>query len=210
VRVRATGDERWWLAHVVAILFLIAVATAFIAVSSRGAAREPSRVVDVRHFGFPPSSSGRYVVTTVPTAHGEPSDLDAMRLSQKSAIVAAMRCTGTAGALGLAPAANGIGGPSAGLMFALTLVDHLDRRDLARERLVAGTGAIRPDGAVLPVGAVAEKVKAGADLFLVPDVQTGEAAAAASDLEVIGVGSVDEAVEALSGTGCAPSTRRRG
>jgi PDZ domain-containing protein len=65
-----------------------------------------------------------------------------------------------------------IGGPSAGLTFALGVYDKLTRGALAGGRRVAGTGTITPDGKVGPIGGIQQKVvtaaDAGADVFLVP------------------------------------------
>ena len=67
---------------------------------------------------------------------------------------------------------NNIGGPSAGLMFTLSIIDKLTREDLTTGRRIAGTGAIDLDGGIGAVGGVAEKLIAvsrqGVDTFLVP------------------------------------------
>ena len=67
---------------------------------------------------------------------------------------------------------NNIGGPSAGLMFALSIIDKLTPDDLTAGRRIAGTGEIALDGGVLPVGGVAEKLIAvrrlGVTTFLIP------------------------------------------
>ena len=67
---------------------------------------------------------------------------------------------------------NNIGGPSAGLIFTLSIIDKLTREDLTGGRRIAGTGEIALDGAVLPVGGVAEKLIAvrrlGVTTFLIP------------------------------------------
>jgi Lon-like protease len=67
---------------------------------------------------------------------------------------------------------NNIGGPSAGLMFSLSIIDKLTSEDLTAGRRIAGTGAIALDGAVLPVGGVAEKLisvrRLGVTTFLIP------------------------------------------
>ena len=67
---------------------------------------------------------------------------------------------------------NNIGGPSAGLMFTLSIVDKLTPEDLTAGRRIAGTGEIALDGAVLPVGGVAEKLIAvhrlGVTTFFIP------------------------------------------
>jgi PDZ domain-containing protein len=67
---------------------------------------------------------------------------------------------------------NNIGGPSAGLMFTLSIIDKLTPEDLTGGRRIAGTGEIAIDGGVLPVGGVAEKLVAvrrlGVTTFLIP------------------------------------------
>ncbi len=68
---------------------------------------------------------------------------------------------------------DGVGGPSAGLLFTLTIYDELTGNHLLKGRQVAGTGTISSDGSVGDVGGVALKVKAaadaGADIFFVPN-----------------------------------------
>jgi PDZ domain-containing protein len=67
---------------------------------------------------------------------------------------------------------NNIGGPSAGLMFTLSIIDKLTPEDLTGGKRIAGTGEIALDGGVLPVGGVAEKLIAvrrlGVTTFLIP------------------------------------------
>lgn len=97
-----------------------------------------------------------------------------------------------------------IGGPSAGLMWALGLYDLLTPGDLTEGRTIAGTGAIGPDGAVYPVGGVAEKVRAaaraGAQVFLLPKENRREAEAAGDHgMELVPVGDLDDALAYLQG-----------
>lgn len=65
-----------------------------------------------------------------------------------------------------------IGGPSAGLMFSLAIVDRLSPGDLTGGRHIAGTGTITPDGVVGAIGGIPQKVRgareAGAEVFLAP------------------------------------------
>jgi PDZ domain-containing protein len=67
---------------------------------------------------------------------------------------------------------NDIGGPSAGTMFALGIIDKLTPGDLTGGQQIAGTGEILPDGTVGPIGGIAEKMvgarDAGAGWFLAP------------------------------------------
>jgi PDZ domain-containing protein len=67
---------------------------------------------------------------------------------------------------------NNIGGPSAGLMFTLSIIDKLTPEDLTGGRRIAGTGEIDLEGGVGPVGGVAEKLVAvhrlGVTTFFIP------------------------------------------
>jgi PDZ domain-containing protein len=98
-----------------------------------------------------------------------------------------------------------IGGPSAGLMWALGLYDLLTTGDLTGGRTIAGTGVIGLDGTVAPIDGVGQKIAAAADagatVFLLPE-GNAEAAAAAGDhgLEVVPVASFDDAVDYLTGS----------
>lgn len=95
-----------------------------------------------------------------------------------------------------------IGGPSAGLMWALGLYDLLTPGDLTGGRTIAGTGAIGPDGTVYPIGGVAEKIAAaahaGAQVFLLPADNLAEARAAGDrGMELVPVGTLDDALAYL-------------
>ncbi|MEU9030627.1 S16 family serine protease [Streptomyces sp. NPDC048383] len=99
-----------------------------------------------------------------------------------------------------------VGGPSAGLMFSLGIVDKLDGdgsgADLTGGRTVAGTGTIAADGAVGPVGGVGLKTQAaqrdGASVFLVPKAECSDARAELPDgLRLIPVTSLTDAVSSL-------------
>jgi len=91
-----------------------------------------------------------------------------------------------------------IGGPSAGLAFALSVADTLTPEDLTRGHQVAVTGTIDSSGAVGLVGGVEFKVRAaereGADVFLAPTAEVSQAQHAASHLKVIGVDTLAEAI----------------
>jgi len=100
-------------------------------------------------------------------------------------------------------ATGNIAGPSAGLAFALSVVDLLSPGELTEGRPVAVTGTISPDGSVGTVGGIAQKVRAVESrnfrLMLVPEGQYEEAAAAASEaLEIVEVSSMSEALEAVA------------
>jgi Lon-like protease len=65
-----------------------------------------------------------------------------------------------------------IGGPSAGLMFALGIIDKLTPDSLTGGKFIAGTGEIEPNGAIEPIGGIQQKMAgaraAGATIFLTP------------------------------------------
>jgi PDZ domain-containing protein len=94
-----------------------------------------------------------------------------------------------------------IGGPSAGLMWAVGLADLLTPGDLLAGRTVAGTGAISAGGTVGGVGGVGHKVLAaereGADAFLVPEGDMTEAQAVGADVELVSVRTLDDALAYL-------------
>jgi Lon-like protease len=96
--------------------------------------------------------------------------------------------------------ARDIGGPSAGLAFALDIVDELGR-DVDEGRRIAVTGALELDGDVLAIGGIRQKTvgarEAGADVFVVPDDNAAEARRHAEGLEIVPVSTFDEALTTL-------------
>jgi PDZ domain-containing protein len=95
-----------------------------------------------------------------------------------------------------------IGGPSAGLMFSLALVDKLTTGDLAGSTFVAGTGTINSEGKVGPIGGITHKMAAaraaGATVFLVPAKNCYEAVSdIPSGLKLMKVDTLGSAVDAL-------------
>ena len=95
-----------------------------------------------------------------------------------------------------------IGGPSAGLMFTLGLIDKLTPADLTGGKVIAGTGTINDAGAVGPIGGIPQKLvgakAAGAQLFLVPAGNCTEALQnAVPGLPMAKVGTADEALTAV-------------
>lgn len=100
----------------------------------------------------------------------------------------------------------GIGGSSAGLAFALQLLDTLSEGELTGGEKVAVTGTIELDGTVGEVGGVPQKVAAaraaGARYFLVPEAEFDEAVSrAGGELEVVEVSTLEEALAALGRLG---------
>lgn len=96
-----------------------------------------------------------------------------------------------------------VGGPSAGLMFALGIIDKLGKDSLTGGQHVAGTGTIEVDGSVGPIGGIAEKLLgargAHATLFLVPAQNCAEAKKHRPDgLTLARVATLKEALTALA------------
>lgn len=100
-----------------------------------------------------------------------------------------------------------IGGPSAGMMWALGLVDLLTPGGLTGGRRIAGTGTIDLAGRVGAIGGIGQKVvaadRSGADVFLVPRADLAAARAADPGLELVPVDDLEDALDYLLSTcGC--------
>ncbi|MGO4955780.1 YlbL family protein [Luteococcus sp. Sow4_B9] len=93
-------------------------------------------------------------------------------------------------------------GPSAGLVFSLAIYDMITPGDLLGGRKVAVTGQISADGRVGPIGGIQEKIagaeRSGAEYFLVPSGNCTDIAGMESSMELVKVGTMGEAVKALS------------
>lgn len=99
-----------------------------------------------------------------------------------------------------------VAGPSAGLAFALAIIDALTPGELTGGHKIAVTGTIDLLGNVGPVGGGVQKAvavrNAGYEAFLVPPLELEEVrAAVGGDLTVIAVGTLDEALDALASLG---------
>ena len=96
---------------------------------------------------------------------------------------------------------GGVGGPSAGLAFALDIAEELGH-DVDRGRKVAATGEIALDGSVRGVGGVNQKTidarQAGIDVFLVPGENAAEARRHADGLRILPVKTFRQALRALA------------
>lgn len=110
-----------------------------------------------------------------------------------------------------------IGGPSAGMMFALGLIDKLTTGDLTGGRFIAGTGTIDPSGQVGPIGGIQQKMAGaraqGATIFLTPAANCKDALAdVPKGLRLVKVETLDGALQALrairTGHGTVPTCTR--
>ena len=110
-----------------------------------------------------------------------------------------------------------IGGPSAGMMFVLEILNQLEPGDLTGGKLVAGTGTIDINENVGPIGGVFQKViaaeRAGAEYFLVPVENYEEAKTAVHHITLVPVGTLQDALDYLDslagGTDSGSSSERR-
>jgi PDZ domain-containing protein len=97
---------------------------------------------------------------------------------------------------------NNVGGPSAGMMFALGIIDTLTPGELNGGETVAGTGTIAADGVVGAIGGIRQKmwgaVGAGAEWFLAPEANCDEVVGYVPDgLRVFSVADLDDALDVL-------------
>jgi Lon-like protease len=95
-----------------------------------------------------------------------------------------------------------VGGPSAGMMFALAIIDKLTPANLTGGKFIAGTGEIEVGGAVDPIGGIQQKMAAaraaGATVFLAPAANCADTSGAVpAGLRVIKVSTLHGAIAAL-------------
>ncbi|MEZ0164708.1 PDZ domain-containing protein [Kineococcus sp. LSe6-4] len=103
-------------------------------------------------------------------------------------------------------AIDDVGGPSAGTMFALAIVDELTPGAMTGGQHVAGTGAIAADGTVLQIGGLRQKVigahEAGARWFLAPRAECAQVAGVTPPgITVVPVSTLHEARSAVEAIG---------
>lgn len=97
-----------------------------------------------------------------------------------------------------------VGGPSAGTMFALGIVDLLTPDSIAGDHTVAGTGTINLNGRVGPIGGIKQKMfgalRDGADYFLAPGENCREVVEHTPEgLTVLRIDTLEDAVAAIDG-----------
>lgn len=98
--------------------------------------------------------------------------------------------------------AGDVGGPSAGMMHALAIIDTLTEGELTKGHVIAGTGTIKVDGTVGNIGGIRQKVvgaeAAGATYILVPQGNYDSALTAErSTIEIVPIATIDDAIEFL-------------
>ncbi len=95
-----------------------------------------------------------------------------------------------------------IGGPSAGMMFALGIIDKLTSDNLTGGKFIAGTGEIEASGKVDPIGGIQQKMiaarQAGATIFLTPAANCADTRGAVpAGLRLVKVSTLNQAVTYL-------------
>lgn len=100
--------------------------------------------------------------------------------------------------------AGDVGGPSAGMMHTIAIIDSLTEGELTDGRIVAGTGTIDLEGNVGSIGGIRQKVvaaeAAGAEVILVPRGNYESALTAPREtIEIVPVATLEEAIEFLEG-----------
>lgn len=98
--------------------------------------------------------------------------------------------------------AGDVGGPSAGMMHTLAIIDTLTEGELTGGNVIAGTGTISLDGSVGSIGGIRQKVvaaeAAGADYILVPEGNYESALTAErKSIEIVPVATIDDAIDFL-------------
>jgi len=146
------------------------------------------------------NASRTLAVRTVPDPGDPKAPIIGIRISQGATITLPRKVQIDLG---------GVGGPSAGLPFALDVLEQLGR-DVDHGLKVAATGELDLDGSVRPIGGVKQKTfgarKAGVDVMLVPAGENASVARRyAGKLRVVPVESFQQALHALSTVAAARS-----
>lgn len=154
-------------------------------------APDTSVEVGYQHFGVPATTS---ITTQKPTGKDASSDGSRLGVTVNARPYAPFNVTF---------AQNDIGGPSAGLMLTLGVIDLVGPKSLTDGNFIAGTGTIDADGKVGPIGGIRLKLKkaaeVGADVFLAPAQNCAEAMTdPPADLKIVKINSLDDALNAIT------------
>ncbi|WP_396125310.1 PDZ domain-containing protein [Arthrobacter sp. CJ23] len=108
---------------------------------------------------------------------------------------------------------DNVGGPSAGMMFALGIMDTVTPGDLTGGKHIAGTGTISPEGEVGPIGGIAQKMhsarEGGATMFLAPAENCDDVVGHVPEgLQVVKVATLSEATAAVERLAAGQDTAR--
>lgn len=98
---------------------------------------------------------------------------------------------------------DGIGGPSAGMIFTISLIEQLSGENIVGDLGVSGTGTITPTGQVGPIGGIRQKAvaadRAGTELFIFPkdNCEEFDSIQESFSMRSVPVSTVDEAIEEI-------------
>ncbi|UIZ92643.1 PDZ domain-containing protein [Corynebacterium sp. CNCTC7651] len=145
-------------------------------------------------------------ITVTLRRNGEERDaqvtLGASEDNEKQALLGILMTSEPADGVTVTYNLNDVGGPSAGMIFALAVIDLLSPGELTGGHVVAGTGTINDAGEVGPIGGITHKIAgardAGVELFLAPEGNCADAQRVnTGEMVVAAVGSLDDAVKAM-------------
>jgi PDZ domain-containing protein len=182
---------------------------------SKGQLEAGDAIVAVNGVPTPDQAALTAALATVPAGSPVPVSYTRLGTPGVATVTTGKAAEGTGSALGVlvlqtpyAPfnvdiQVDDVGGPSAGLMLTLGIIDLVGDTDLTQGAVVAGTGTIDADGTVGPIGGIPLKMVAardiGAQLFLVPADNCTEALANAQPgLPMAKVATLGDALTALS------------
>jgi Lon-like protease len=160
--------------------------------------------------------TGSSSLSSMITAHpaGTTLQLEVLRAGKTLTIPVASKSSGGAAVIGVQVqqqykfpfnvriTVGDIGGPSAGMMFALGIIDMLTPLNLTGGKFIAGTGEITASGQVQPIGGIQQKMvgarDAGATVFLAPAGNCSDTVGAVpAGLKVVKVSTLSQAVSDL-------------
>jgi PDZ domain-containing protein len=160
--------------------------------------------------------TGESSLSSMITAHpvGSNVQLEVLRAGKTLTIPVASKSSGGSAVIGVQVqeqykfpfnvqiSVGDIGGPSAGMMFALGIIDKLTPLNLTGGQFIAGTGEITAAGQVQPIGGIQQKMvgarDAGATVFLAPAGNCADTAGAVpAGLRVVKVSTLSQAVSDL-------------
>ncbi|MGF3056606.1 YlbL family protein [Microbacterium sp. YY-01] len=150
------------------------------------------------------NDGGGSAVTITRTRDGQTSDVEIVpEKAQGNWVIGVTLTTDYSFPVDVTLQLDNVGGPSAGMMFALGIIDVLTPEELTGGRHIAGTGTIDAAGTVGPIGGIRQKLygarDAGADFFLAPAANCNEVVGhVPSGLQVVRTETLQQSIDALT------------
>lgn len=165
--------------------------------------------------GAPVSTSEEFIEVISSHAIGDHLELSLERAGEKQSVEVTLAphvddpgrpmvgiLAATANPFGIDIEDGNIGGPSAGLMYTLTLIDMLSEEDFTKGHVIAGTGTMSEDEQVGSIGGIRQKVvaatEAGAEYMFVPSGNFAVAQTVETDVQLVEVSTLDDALDFLT------------